>query len=146
VSTALSSLVSPGRIAAIDEAAVPAPPSSAYPGEHWFVNCHYDPSMSALAPALLLHDARDDALAILRRLVDRPGIRDFISVVITVYTHIPVTGASRPARRRAYRTHVLSSELPDSGSLLTSELFQRLRVDEDSELDDIAELLHQTAS
>jgi len=142
----LSNLADQARIAAIDEAAVPAPPNSPYPGEHWFVNCHYHPSMSANAPQQLLHEAREDAQTILRQLADRPAIRNFISVVITVYSHIPVAGATRPARRRAYRVHVLCSELPTSGAQLTCELFQQLRVDEESELDEVAELLHQTAS
>lgn len=141
----LSNLVDHGRIVAIDEAAVPAPPNSSYPGEHWFVNCHYHPSMSALAAAEMLYEARNDALVMLRQLADRPKVREFVSIVITVYCHIPVAGAARPARRRAYRTHVLCRDLPHGASQLTCESFQQLRADEDSELDGVAELLHQPA-
>jgi hypothetical protein len=138
----LTQLVDHSRIVAIDEAALPAWPKATDRRELWFVNCHYHVSMSVTAAAQLVHEAKEDALVILRRLAERPSIRDYASVVVTIYVHIPVAGAERPARRRAYRVEIRSCDLPTQGSHLTQESLVRLPIYENSELDGVAELLH----
>ena len=57
-----------------------------------------------------------------------------------------MTGAARPARRRIYRVNILCKELPVSGALVTPDFFAHVQAVESSELDDVAELLHETAT
>jgi len=137
----LSALVDHSRIVAVDEAAIPSLPQATDQRELWFVNCHYHESMSTLAAPQLLHEAKEDALFVLRRLAERSSLQDYACVVVTIYAHIPVAGAARPARRRAYRATVRCCDLPQRGSLLTQELFAQLASHENSELDDVSELL-----
>lgn len=142
----LNDLVDRQRIVAIDATPVPAPPGASHPGEHLFVNCHYDVSQAARPPHELLDVARADALQVIGRLAAAPNIHGYVSAVVTVYGHFPVAGAARPARRRIYRVNVLCKDLPANGALMTADFFSRVQAAESSELDDVAELLHETAT
>ena len=142
--TTLADLVDQKRIVAIDATPIPAPPNSSHPGDHLFVNCHYDVGMANIPHQELLEEARGDALEIVRILAAQPRI-DVVSVVVTVYGHFPSPGAPRLARRRIYRANVLYRDLPIEASLVTADFFSRVAAAESSELDDLAELLHQTA-
>ncbi|HUE73779.1 MAG TPA: hypothetical protein VMP01_23065 [Pirellulaceae bacterium] len=133
----LDDLVDRKRIVAIDATPIPAPPNSPHPGEHLFVNCHYDVSQAKRPLHELASDARGDALQIVRRLGANPIVQAYVSAVVTVYGHFPVHGAARPARRRIYRVGVLAKDLPANGTLLGPDFFSRFGVDESSELDDI---------
>jgi hypothetical protein len=139
-------LVDHKRIVAIDATPIPAPPGSEYPGEHLFVNCHYAPSPATGPPHELLDAARADVLQIVSRLTSVPSIHDFVSAVVTVYGHFPVAGAARPARRRIYRLNILCNKLPVNGTAVTPEFFSQVEAVESSELDDVAELLHEAAT
>jgi hypothetical protein len=141
----LSNLVDHKRIIAIDAAPVPAPPNSTHPGEHLFVNCHYDTGQATRPPHELLDEARADALQIVGRLATVPNIQRYPSLVVTVYGHFPVAGAQRPARRRVYRVNVLSKDLPTHGAPLKHDFLSQAGAIESSELDDVAELLHEVA-
>jgi hypothetical protein len=140
----LSQLVDGVRIIAITEDALPPWPQSTDRREQWWVNCHYHESMSTSAAPQLFHEAKEDALAILRCLAERPSSRQYSCIVVTIYSHIPVVGAARPARRRAYRVTIPACNLPSQASLLTHDLFAQLRTYENSELDEVADLLQQT--
>ena len=123
---------------------MPAPPSSVDSGEYLYVNCHYSVPHSVRPLQELSDSAHTDALSIAGRLATTPGIQRYLGAVITVYCHIPVIGAARPARRRAYRLSVRCKDLPTTGAPLTPELFERVCAVESAELEDIAELLHAT--
>jgi hypothetical protein len=142
----LSNLVDHKRIVAIDATPVPAPPDSPQPGDHLFVNCHYDASQATRPRHELLDEARADALQIVGRLAGVPNIQRYPSVVMTVYGHFPVAGASRPARRRIYRVNVLGKDLPRNGAPLTPSYFSQVHAVESSELDDLSQLLHETST
>jgi hypothetical protein len=51
----------------------------------------------------------------------------------------------RPARRRIYEVAILTSKLPSSSVAVTPESLCTLEVIEGSEIEDIAELLRETA-
>ncbi len=142
----LDNLVDQRRIVAIDVTPLPAPPGSEYPGEHLFVNCHYGASDATRPPHELLNEARADVLQIFSRLASVPSIHDYVSVVVTAYGHFPAPGAARPARRRIYRVNILCQYLASDGAAITPDFFSHVRAVESSELDDVAELLHQTAT
>jgi hypothetical protein len=142
----LNDLVDRQRIVAIDATPVPAPPDSPHPGEHLFVNCHYDISQADRPAHELLDEARADVLQIVRRLATDNHIDRFVSAVVTVYGHFLIPGAARPARRRIYRVNVLRKDLPANGTPMTPEFFSQVRAAESSELDDVAELLHESAT
>jgi hypothetical protein len=141
----LEDLVDHERIIALDATPVPAPPHSRYPGLHLLVNCHYDEALAQKLPAELLDMARDDALQALRRLAADPKTSQYVSVVVTIYGHFPCQGAVRPARRRIYRLNILTEELLASGAAMTLTSLAATRADESSELEFIAELLHEAA-
>jgi hypothetical protein len=141
----LDDLIDHERIIALDATPVPAPPHSRYPGLHLLVNCHYDVAMAQRTPAELLDLARYDALQAMRRLAADPKTAKYVSVVVTIYGHFPCPGAVRPARRRMYRLNILTEELIASGAAMTPAGLSAMHADESSELDDVAELLHQTA-
>lgn len=142
----LDDLIDHDRIVAIDAAPIPAPPASSHPGEHLFVNCHYDVSQATRPPHELLDFARADARKIVERLAANRGISRYVSAIITVYGHFPCAGAVRPARRRIYRVDVLGKDFPSNGSPITSNFFAQVQAAESSELDDVAELLHEAAT
>lgn len=142
----LSNLVDQRRIVAIDAGIFPEPPGSPSPGDHLLVNCHYDVSMAGIPPQEMLVEARSDALKIVRCLAAQHRCADIISIVVTVYAHIPVAGAARPARRRVYRVNVFSRDIPSNPLSVTEDFFSRVAAFESSELNDVAELLHQTTS
>jgi hypothetical protein len=142
----LSGMVDGKRIVAMDGLPVPAVPNSSYPGDHFFANCLYAESMATKALPLLFEEAREDALEMLRRVTTLPAARDCVSAVVTVYGQFPVPGAARAARRRIYRLGVLRKDWPPNGSQITRAYVSHLSTaEESSELEDIAELLHQTA-
>jgi hypothetical protein len=140
----LSSMVDRRRILAIDASSVPAPPQAAHPGDHLFVNCHYDVAMASHSPLELLQFARDDAQEIVHRLAINERMRNFVSLVVTIYGHFPAPGAQRPARRRIYRMNVLSDDLPTEHALAMPNWFSDLHYEESSELDELTELIHTT--
>lgn len=139
----LQKLVDGKRIVAIDATPVPAPPQSRYPGDHLVVNCHYDAQHSSLPAGTLLHLARWDALAIYKAVAGEAGLGELVSVVATIYGHFPVAGASRPARRRIYCIDLLCSDIPADPRQIDSTLLTQVHVDENSQLDEITELMHQ---
>jgi hypothetical protein len=141
----LDDLVDHARIVALDATPVPAPSQSRYPGMHLLVNCHYDVAMAEKTPAELLDFARQDALHAMRRLAGHPETAKYQSVMVTVYGHFPCPGAVRPARRRIYRLNILTEELLAGNAAMTPTSLTAMRADESSELDDVAELLHQAA-
>jgi hypothetical protein len=143
MNVALQTLVDHQRIVAIDGAPVPAPPHAKLQGNHLFVNCHYDISFSTSPASNLLAAARGDALAILKRLVGSAEIAETVSVVVTIYGHFPFPGATRPARRRIYRVNLLCKDLPQIEARVTPDLLVLSHADESSELDEVAELIHQ---
>jgi len=136
-------LVDHNRIVAIDAALVPAGPTWPHAGDYLFVNCHYKVGHTNLPPHELLEEARADALAIVQRLKS-PHIKDYVVLTVTVYGHIEVPGAARPARRRIYRISVQCKDLPENTRDLAADELARILGEESSELDDVAELLHQT--
>jgi hypothetical protein len=142
----LDNLVDRRRIVAIDATPVPAPPGSDHPGEHLLVNCHYAADHATRSPHELLDEARADALQIVSRVASIPNIHDYVSVVVTIYGHFPVSGAARPARRRVYRVNFLCKELPSDGTFVAPQFFAQVQAVESSELDEVAGLLHATAT
>lgn len=142
----LDDLIDHDRIVAIDAAPIPAPPASSHPGEHLFVNCHYDVSQATRPPHELLETVRADALQIAGRLAGDHSIARYVSAIITVYGHFPCAGAVRPARQRIYRVEVFGKNFPTNGSPITSDFFAQVQAAESSELDDVAELLHAAAT
>ncbi len=141
----LDDLVDQQRIVAVDATPVPAPPNSRYPGEHLLVNCHYGVEMAQKAPGALLDVARADAVEVMRRLAADPQTANYVSAVVTIYGHFPCPGAGRPARRRIYRLNILTRELLASGAELKADGLPGMHAEESSELEDIAELLHEAA-
>jgi hypothetical protein len=142
----LSGMVDGKRIVATDGLPVPAAPNSSCPGDHFFANCLYAESMASKARPELLEDAREDALEMLRRVTTLPQARGCVSAVMTVYGQFPVPGAARAARRRIYRLGVLRNDWPSNSSQITRAYVSNLSTaEESSELEDIAELLHQPA-
>jgi hypothetical protein len=142
----LNDLIDGKRILQIDADSLPTPPQSRYPGEHLYVNCHYDVGMATMPLADLYDVARSDALEIVRRLAANPAVRGFVSVVVRVQGHFPFPELKRPARRRIYEVSILTSKLPASSVSLTSESLGKIEAVESSQLDDIAELFHQAAN
>lgn len=145
MNSSLSDLVDELRIVAIDSSVIPAGPTSALPGDLLFVNCHFSVEASAGPLNFLLEEARHDAAQIMRRLVQRGEQNGVAAIVLTCYGHFPVPGAARPARRRVYRLTAHSADLPVDPARITAELFAQAIFEETSELDEVAELLHQNA-
>lgn len=142
----LDNLIDGKRIVQIDADVIPAPPHARYPGNHLYVNCHYDVSMSTTPLAQMYQLARTDALKIVRQLATNPMVKSSVSIVVRVQGHFPSPGAQRPARRRIYEVSMLSSELPAGAECLTPEHLTQMGALETSQLDDIAELMHQPTS
>jgi len=142
----LHSLIDGRRIVEIDAAPIPAPPNSRHPGEHLYVNCHYDVGMAKIPLAELFQVARSDAFEVIRRLAANPAVHDFVSVVVRIQGHFPYPGAKRPARRRIYEVSILCTELPPSGVPFTPDSLTHMRAFESTQLDDIAQLIHQPAT
>jgi hypothetical protein len=138
-----ASLVDTRRIVAVDSDMVPFP-AGPLQREYLLVNCHYDTSLATAPGVQLLDWARSDAFEICRRLTADPRLHQCAAAVVTVYGHFPVSGAARPARRRIYRVTVPAQDLRTDRAISPSFLAD-IQAEESSELDDVAELLHQTA-
>jgi hypothetical protein len=140
----LANLVDQQRIVAIDAAPIPLSTNVAVPGDYLFVNCHYHASLAVLPRTELLELARVDALEICRRLATDQRMNNCVASIVTIYGHFPVPNGTRPARRRIYRVTVLSPEIR-SNRVMSPSFLSDVHAEESSELDDVAELLHDTA-
>ncbi|MEX2173227.1 MAG: hypothetical protein WD872_02625 [Pirellulaceae bacterium] len=99
----------------------------------------------AKPPSTDLYDAaRSDGLEIVRRLAEKPAVRKFVSLVVRVIGHFPDPQMQRPARRRIYEVSVLSNNLPTGSRPISRADLKRMGAVEGSQIDDVAELLHQT--
>jgi hypothetical protein len=142
----LDSLIDGKRIVKIDGAPIPAPPHAIHPGEYLYVNCHYDVGMAKIPLNELYQIARSDALEIVRRLGTNSAVRKLVGVVVRIQGHFPCPGAMRPARRRVYEVSILTTKLPPGDPPITEDNLTQMGAFESSQIDDIAELMHQTAS
>ncbi len=133
-------LVDHKRIIQIDSDTLPPFPNSPLKGDSLFVNCHYDVSLAGMPKAELLEQARSDTLEICQQLATDSRLDKCVAAVVTVYGHFPVHGGSRPARRRIYRVTISSKDIR-SNSVMSSSFLSDIQAEEDSELDDVADLL-----